>query len=124
MKSSLLTLAMLISASQVAAEGPYVAKGWCWVDPQDKQGKWDPFRAEDKALHSLVGGIAGSWVYMYADRNGWKHPEWWGVAASLVIGYLKEVYDIRRGYGTGERADIVATTLGGVAGVTLVRVKW
>ena len=95
-KSAILTLAMIFSASQVAAEGPYKPLGWVWVDPQDKQGKWDPFRAEDKALHSLVGGIAGSWVYMYADRNGWKRPELWAILAAFAVGYAKEIWDMRR----------------------------
>lgn len=120
-----LAIALALAAMPMMAQsGPYVSKGWVWVDPQDKQGKWDPIRASDKRGHQIMGGLSASWVYMYAERQGWKHPEWWGVAAGVLVGWLKEIYDLRYGSGTAERADWLNTAIGGVAGVTIVRIKW
>lgn len=123
MKRIILALA-LAAAIPTHAQAPYAAKGWVWVDNQDHQGKWDIFRANDKRGHFVEGGLAASWVYLYADRQGWKHPEWWGIAAGWIIGYIKEIYDLKRGSGTAERADVLATGLGGMCAVPLVRIKW
>jgi uncharacterized protein YfiM (DUF2279 family) len=119
-----LALALTLAAMPVMAQAqPYVAKGWVPYDKQDTDGKWH-LGARDKRGHFLAGALAGSWAYMYAEKHGWRHPEWWGIAASFIAGYLKELYDLRYGSGTAERADVLWTGLGGFTGIALVKIKW
>lgn len=69
---------------------------------------------KDKLLHFVVGSIASIVVY-FATFNVTI-----AVAFSALLGIGKEVYD-SRGHGTVEVLDAVATALGGVVGVILIR---
>ena len=69
----------------------------------------------DKIKHFGAGAIASA--FGYAVTGDWAI----GVSASALLGGGKEVYD-SRGHGTVEVLDAVATGLGGVVGVVLIRV--
>lgn len=104
---------------------PPGGQGWVWYDKFDHEGKWH-LGASDKRLHFVAGAIAGSWAALLAEHWGAKHPYLWGLLTGIAVGYLKEVYDMRRGSGTGEIADILATGSGGALGacIVLVKVRW
>jgi len=121
MKSIILSLA--ISSTVFALPPDYRAKGWVWVDSQDKEGKWH-LGAQDKRGHFIAGMIVGSWTHLYWEKQGWKYPRLAAFIASLLVGYAKEWHDLRNGSGTAEHADALMTTMGGVCGAELVRFRW
>lgn len=70
---------------------------------------------KDKLLHFVAGSICATFVYVVIGSP------MLAFGASALLGIAKEVYD-SRGHGTVEVADAVATALGGVVGVVLMRV--
>jgi len=80
------------------------------------------FQERDKKLHMLVTAQIGVFATLIAKENGFTYNEsfWIGVGSSVFIGLLKEVYDSRKG-GTGfDSRDMLANTIGGVGGSTLM----
>ena len=69
---------------------------------------------QDKIKHFLAGLIASIVVYV-ATSNATI-----AFSLSALLGIAKEVYD-SQGHGTVEVLDAVATVLGGVVGVILIR---
>lgn len=123
-------LALALSTAHVVAQTPYQPKGWVWYDNQDGTDAAWHLGAADKRKHAAAGLLIGSWVSLYCRNNGIAPVAsfWWGLAVSIAVGYLKEIYDIRHGSGTGEIADILSTGLGGYAGASIVLpvvvIKW
>ena len=70
---------------------------------------------KDKLLHFVAGSICSTIVYLITLNLTLA------IGASVILGIAKEVYD-RRGYGTVEVLDAVATVAGGVVGAVLMRV--
>ena len=69
---------------------------------------------QDKIKHFIAGAITSIVVYVATfDATI-------AVSLSALLGVGKEVYD-SRGHGTVEVLDAVATVLGGVVGVILIR---
>lgn len=69
---------------------------------------------QDKIKHFIAGAIASIVVYVVTlDATI-------ALAFSVLLGIGKEVYD-SRGHGTVEVLDAVATVLGGVVGVILIK---
>ena len=69
---------------------------------------------QDKVKHFIVGAIASIVVYVATfDATI-------AIAFSALLGIGKEIYD-GEGHGTVEVADAVATALGGVVVVILIR---
>lgn len=58
----------------------------------------------DKQAHFFAGAAIASAVALYLDPPA-------GLAAGIIAGALKEVYD-RMGYGTPDIRDFIATALG------------
>lgn len=69
---------------------------------------------KDKLLHFVAGSIASIVAYVVTFDTTIA------VSFSALLGIGKEVYD-SRGHGTVEVLDAVATVLGGVVGVILVK---
>lgn len=116
----ILLLCLPICAAQ---PGPYVAKGWVFYDKQDKEGLWH-LGALDKRQHAAVGFVIGAGVAAVLQAAEVKHPRLWAFLAALLVGYAKEVYDLRKGSGTAEVADAFWTAAGGAGGATLVTIRW
>ena len=70
---------------------------------------------KDKLLHFVAGSICSTIVYLITLNLTLA------IGASVILGIAKEVYD-RRGHGTVEVLDAVATVAGGAVGVVLARV--
>ena len=70
---------------------------------------------KDKLLHFVAGLICATFVYLITLNITLA------IGASVILGIAKEVYD-SMGHGTVEILDAVATAVGGVVGVILVRV--
>ena len=69
---------------------------------------------QDKIKHFIAGAIASIVIYVVTlDATI-------AVAFSVLLGAGKEVYDAQ-GHGTVEVLDAVATVLGGVVGVILIK---
>lgn len=105
-----------------AQSSPYVPKGWVWVDNQDKGGKWH-LGGLDKRQHFAAGALTAGVTWFVLESLEVEHPERWAVLMAFVVGYLKEIYDLKRGSGTAERADALMTGLGGFV-VPVARWKW
>ena len=115
-----LALIAALAITPIAAQtGPYVPKGWVMFDPQDKEGKWH-LGALDKRQHFCAGAIAGITSYFRFEVAGVKRPDLWAAFVALVVGYLKEVYDVRKGGGTAEHWDAIWTGAGGFAAATTI----
>ena len=69
---------------------------------------------KDKLLHFVAGSICSIIVYLIIGNLTLAF------GASVALGISKEVYD-SRGHGTVEVLDAVATALGGVVGVILIK---
>ena len=69
---------------------------------------------KDKLLHFVAGLICAAFVYLITLNLTLA------IGASVILGIAKEVYD-SRGHGTVEVLDAVATAVGGVVGVILIR---
>ena len=117
-------LALTLATAAVAAQpGPYVPKGWVFYDKQDKEGLWH-LGAIDKRQHAAVGFLIGAGTAAVLQAAEVKHPRLWGFLVALLVGYAKEVYDLRKGAGTAEVADVFWTGMGGAGGATLVTLRW
>lgn len=68
----------------------------------------------DKLLHFVAGSIASIVVYVVTFDTTIA------VSFSALLGIGKEVYD-SRGHGTVEVFDAVATAVGGIVGVILIK---
>lgn len=117
-----LVVVALMAQVPAMAQG-YQPKGWVWHDPQDGIGS-PGLNAKDKRQHLCAGILAGSWGALLAEHWGSTHPWIWGLVTGLAIGYLKEVYDLRKGSGTAEHADALWTATGGAIGAVIVKVRW
>jgi hypothetical protein len=118
-----MTMACAAAVCPVACAQTYQPKGWVWHDSQD--GKGSPgLNAMDKRQHFAAGLLTGSWVHLAAEHYGLKHPWLWGLITGCVVGYLKEVYDLRRGSGTAEVADALWVGAGGGVSVTILSIRW
>lgn len=81
----------------------------------------DRWLADDKAMHAAGGMVVGAFGYLMADELCPRWPEWKkiaaGVAASAVVGALKEVSDARDPENhCASIKDGLATVAGGVLG--------
>lgn len=112
--------------------GYYDTQRIVWYDRHDTQGSpW--LDAMDKRKHFAAGAIIGASVKLMAEAAGLKHPFWWGFAAAVAAGIVKEMVDYKRwpygftpgrGSGTAEIMDAVWTGAGGAAGAYVMQVKF
>ena len=69
---------------------------------------------EDKLMHGIAGFIFGLFICFMAKSCALA------LLAAVILGILKEIYD-HFDHGTVEVLDAVATVLGGVVGVILIK---
>ena len=85
-----------------------------------KAGEYDNFfQQEDKKAHIAISVMTGAIGNLVSIKLGASKQEafWYGLGTSLVIGGLKEVYDMHKTNPTGfSMADMVADGIGGVVG--------
>ncbi len=85
------------------------------------------FQQEDKKAHIAISIMTGAIGNLLAVKNGASKEQafWIGLGTALVIGGIKEVYDMHKTNPTGfSTADMVADGIGGVIGtgsITLLR---
>ena len=77
------------------------------------------FQQDDKKAHiavSILTGAIGNLVSIKLGANK-EQAFWYGLGTALVIGGIKEVYDMHKTNPTGfSTADMVANGIGGVVG--------
>jgi len=83
----------------------------------------------DLMLHMLCGAlITAAILLIFSKPTAGLRPDWLvilAVAASLILGGIKEAADLWLGWGTPEIADLVLTWSGGmVALVAIALIDW
>lgn len=89
---------------------------------------WPDFHQEDKKEHALGGAVVGMLGTTMAERLMPEAPAWKkalvGIAASAVVGIAKEQIDAHGHRDTNDRADAVATVVGGAVGSLAIVVTY
>ncbi len=71
---------------------------------------------QDKQLHFLAGGLAGSYgyTYIYDKTKNKTKATFAGIGLAILAGTIKETIDSRQPRNKFDPKDLAATTLGGI----------
>ena len=79
--------------------------------------------ARDKKLHFVAGALVSATTYDYVFRKtkSKKKAFIWSVASSVIAGLGKELLD-QHNYGGFDKADLLATAIGGVTATITINI--